>query len=231
VTDILTYEELAKVLTPRLAKSIPQSAIANINAMLADSDMAEAYKENLISYQSVLSEGKFKITSYIDAVKYVSHKLRGLTNKDAYFATFPNKQLDWDNRGVSDKDQSSYISIYHNSKLVSKILEQSIVPSWVLNQDLFQRALKKQVDLMDTAKSEMVKHLAAKTILDTLKRPEATELKIDIGTKETSIMKGIKDSVEELVAMQRQKIIDGTITAEDAAEQMIAIDGEYTDVS
>lgn len=230
MSDVLTYDDLTSVLSPRLAKSVPVSVIDNINTMLADPDMGEAYRDNIIGYQNILNEGRFKLQSYVDAVKYVSHKLRNLNNKEAYALTFPDKIADWDRRGVSNKDRDTYIHVYHHSKLVTLILEQSIIPTWIVNQDLYQEALNTQAHLMRDAKSEMVKHLASKTILEILKKPEAAELKVDIGVRENSVIESVRNSVEELVKLQRDQILRGVTTAVDVAEQRLAIEGEFEHV-
>lgn len=44
-------------------------------------------------------------------------------------------------RGLTAKDISSVVAIYNKGKLVNKIMEQSIVPTWILNQDLHQKAI------------------------------------------------------------------------------------------
>jgi hypothetical protein len=54
-----------------LTKSIPP---------LSDPEPYESYRDNLISYTKVMADRKFKVSSYVDAVRYVSHKLMGSTN-------------------------------------------------------------------------------------------------------------------------------------------------------
>lgn len=62
----------------------------------------------------------------------------GDTNKDAYFKTFPHRYQELMARGVTDKDMSAYVAGYAKGKLVNAIMEQSLVPSWVLNQDVYR---------------------------------------------------------------------------------------------
>lgn len=63
--------------------------------------------------------------------------------------------------GVSEKDQSSYISAYHKSKLVNLIFEQTLIPIHILNAPLLQQAINVQAELMLTANSEKVRSDAA----------------------------------------------------------------------
>ena len=59
--------------------------------------------------------------------------------------------------GKNAKDISSFVTSYNKNKLVNLILEQSMIPSWVLNQDMYQKALNVQCELMLTANSEKSK--------------------------------------------------------------------------
>ena len=161
----IEYKDIVNQLDPKLAKGVPQGVVDTINDMLSDPDICESYRENIVSWQVVLKEGKYKVSNYLDAVKYVSHKIRGLTNADAYALTFPNKIKEWDARGLTEKQRSGFISMYHKGMLVTKLMEQSIIPTWIINQDLFQEALEKQAYLMRSSRSDMVAHLAAKSVM------------------------------------------------------------------
>lgn len=223
----LSRRDVEVLMGGRGSQALSDESLDKMNKLLEDPLYGEAYRESILSYKSTLLDGKFKFEQYINAVVYVTGKLRGLSNKDSYFIAFPDRLIEWDTKGYLEKDIASAISTYHKSKLVTKILEQSIIPTWIINQDLYQEALNKQADLMRDSRSDMVKHLASKTILEMLKRPEAAELKLDIGVKENGIMQGIKNSIDELVKTQREKIIDGSIDARVAAEQLIIVDGDY----
>lgn len=230
-TGILTEEQFKRVLPPQVAKTVNQQLIDQINNTLSHPEMYEEYRENLLSYGHVLKDGKFKMSSYIDAVKYVSHKLRGDTNIDAFVKAFPDKYQDWLTRGVASKDIASYITAYNKNKLVNLIYEQTMVPSWVLNQDNFQKAINTQVELMLTAKSEKVRSDAANSLLTHLKRPETTKIELDIGVKEDSMLAQIRAQTAELAKMQQQYIASGQATAKEMAEQKLVVDVEARDVS
>lgn len=229
-TGILTEEQFKRVLPPQIAKTVNQVLIDQINQTLSHPDMYEEYRENLLSYGHVLKDGKFKMSSYIDAVKYVSHKLRGDTNIDAFVKAFPDKYQDYLARGVSSKDIASYITSYNKNKLVNIIYEQSMVPSWVLNQDNFQKAINVQVDMMLNAKSEKVRSDAANSLLTHLKKPETTKIELDIGVKEDSTLSQIRAQTMELAAMQQKAIAAGVTTARGTAEAKIIVDVEAKEI-
>jgi len=228
--DAMTVEEFKEALPAKLKKSVNQSLIDQINQTLSDPELWESYRENLISYTTVLQEGKFKMSNYLDAVKYVSHKLRGLTNTRAYTLTFPDKVARWHARGVSEKDQSSYISAYNKSKLVNLIYEQTIIPTWVLNQDLYQQALNTQAELMIHANSEMVRTTAANSLLTQLKPPEAQKVELSVGVKEDSSIAELRQTTAELAAQQKRMLQSGMMDAQEVAHSKVLVEGEFEEV-
>jgi len=224
-----TIDQFKSALPAGIRKSVDQPMVDKMNLLLNDPDMQEVYREGLLSYTKVMQEGKFKLSSYIDAVKYVSHRLMGKTMKDAYCATFPDKVQDWAVRGVDPKDQSSYISAYNKTKLVNLIMEQAIVPTHILNQDLFQKALNKQARLMATAKSEMVQMQAANSILTHLKPPESQKLELEVSTKEHSVIDDLRRATQDLVAAQRRQVQSGQMNAQEVAHSRITYDNDSGD--
>ena len=231
--DLMTIDQFKNALPATLKKSVNPELIQKIQTTLNDPDMYETYRENLLSYTKVMAEGKFKIAGYIDAVKYVSHKLMGDTNIAAFSKTFPDKLAKWNAQGMASKDIASYVTAYNKSKLVNLIMEQTLVPSWVLNQDLYQKALNVQADLMITAKSEKVRSDAANSLLTHLKRPETQKLELDIGVKEDSSIAVLRQATLELAKQQRLAMEAGVVNAQEVAHSRVVIDGEaeVTDVT
>ena len=178
----------------------------------------------------MIKEGKFKLTSYVSAVKYVTQKLAGKNNQDAYMATFPDKWNDWIARNVSAKDISSYVSVYNGSKLVNLILEQTLVPNWILNQDIRQKAINHLATLMTTANSEKVQAEAAIGLLNHLKMPEKLKVELDVGVKENSVMDQLQKASLDLAERMRQMAASGAMSAQDLLDMKV-IDGEATRVN
>jgi len=227
----LTVEQFRMALPDKVKKSVNQELIDQINQTLSDPDMFETYRENLLSYTKVMADGRFKITDYVNAVKYVSHKLMGCTNIEAYIKTFPDKYQRWVNQGVSSKDIASYVTAYNKSKLVNLIFEQTLIPSYVLNQDLYQKALNVQAELMMTAKSEKVRCDAANSLLNHLKMPETQKVQLDLGIKEDSSIAALRQATMELVRQQRLMVEVGAMNAQDVAHsKVVVLDAEAKEV-
>lgn len=225
---MLTVDMVAKALPPNLKGAATQSFVDQINNVVADPIVAEQIRDNFISYTRVLQDGKFKTEDYLNAVTYVSYKLMGHTNQDAYFKTFPVRHQNLVANGVSAKDIAAYVSAYNRGKLVNLILEQSLVPSWVLNQDAYQKAINTQVDLMLNAQSEMVRTTAANSVLTHLAKPKEAGPLINIDMRENSGMNELRGLLER-VARQQVEAIQGGVPTKDIARQTI-LDGTATEV-
>ena len=220
---MLTLQQVAHALPPNLKNNVTQQLVDNINNCVADPIMAEAIKDNFLSYTQVLSEGKFKTEDYLSAVIYVSFKLMGMSNQDAYARTFPARYRTLLNNGTSAKDISSYVSMYNKGRLVNLILEKSLIPTWVLNQHIYQKAINVQADLMSNANSEMVRMQAANSILTHLVKPKEVGPLINLDLRESSGLNELKATLTQLAQQQRDLISNG-ITTKQIADQGLVID-------
>lgn len=220
---LLTVDQFKQCLPDKVKKSINQELIDQINGTLADPEMYESYRDNLLSYTKVMVDGRFKLDSYVDAVKYVSHKLMGATNIEAYIKTFPAKYQQFVNQGVAAKDIASYVTAYNKGKLVNLIFEQTLIPSYVLNQDLYQKALNVQAELMVSSHSDKVRCDAANSLLTHLKMPETQKVELEIGVKEDSSIAALRETTMALARQQRLMMESGAMNAQDVAHSKLQV--------
>jgi hypothetical protein len=225
----LTVEMFQMALPDKVKKSVNQELIDSINKTLSDPEEFEAYRDNLLSYTRVMADGRFKVQEYINAVRYVSHKLMGATNIEAYTKTFPDKYTRFVAQGVLAKDIASYVTAYNKSKLVNLIYEQTLIPSYVLNQDLYQKALNVQAELMISAHSEKVRTDAANSLLTHLKMPEKTKVELDINVKEDSSIAALRAATMQLAQAQLLAIGSGSMSAQEVAHSKVVM-AEVVDV-
>lgn len=217
---MLTVTQVAAALPSTLRGAATQDLVDRINNIVSDPLIAEQVRDNFMSYTKVLQDGKFKTEDYLNAVTYVSYKLMGYSNKESYCRTFPQRHASLIANGATDKGISAYVAAYNKGKLVNLILEQSLVPTWVLNQDMYQKALNTQADLMMNAQSEMVRTTAANSILTHLAKPKEAGALINIDMRETSGMGELKDMLNKM-AQQQLDLIDAGVPAKTLAEQRI----------
>lgn len=225
---MLTLPELEQALPPHLKSSANQGLLDKINNVSADPETAKHIRDTFVSYASVLKEGKFKTEDYLNAVSYVTFKMMGYNNKEAYARAFPTRYQNLVAKGLSDKDISAYVSAYSKGRLVNMVLEQVLIPGWVLNQDVFQKAVNHLASLMVTAKSEKVQCDAANSLLTHLKRPEKKEFDINLNVAESSGMRELKGMLTEL-AEKQIALIEGGVQTREIAHQPL-IEPSYTEI-
>lgn len=223
---MLTKEQLALALPANLKTTATQALADMVNNIVQDPLVAEQVRNNFVSYSGVLKDGKFKTEDYIHAVTYVSFKLMGDSNQDAYFKTFPQRHAALIAKGTTPKDISAYVSAYARGKLVNMILEQTLVPSWVLNQDLYQEAINTQARLMRTAASEKVQQEAANSLLTHLGKPKEAGPLINIDVKESSGMNEMREALAKMAEQQKALIEAGMTTKAVAAQTIIDVEAK-----
>jgi len=231
----LTIDQFQRVLPKQVKAKLTPDMIKNINGVISDPGIRDNYRDNLLSYTNVMQDGKYKIQSYIDAVRYVSHKLMGSSNVEAYTKTFPNRyqRVVNENKHLEPeaigKILSSYVAAYNKTKLVVKVFEQTLVPSHILNADMYQKALNRQAFLMTHASSEKVQSDAANSLLTHLKMPEVNKIELDIGVKQDKSIDMLRAATLELAKEQQAAIKRGDVTAKDIAHSTI-IQGEAVEL-
>lgn len=217
----LSISMVQDALPRHLSKNVTQELVDTLNSISKDHLVAENIRDNFLSYTKVLQEGKYKLKDYINAVAYVTYKLMGYNNLDSYTKTFPDRYTEMRLRNLSDKDISAYVSAYNKNKLVNQILEQSLVPTWVLNQDIYQKAINTQAILMTTANSERVRVMAADSILNHLRRPDTAAPAVNINLSAGSNgIDDLRDTITKLAQTQKELIANG-VSAKTIAEQKI----------
>jgi len=220
----LTIEEVRQALPVHLKSAATDNLVDALNTIPLDPEAAEAIRDNFISYTSVLREPRFKIEEYMNAIAYVTFKMMGYNNQESYARTFPDRYQNLIAKGTSGKDISSYVSAYNKGKLVTAVLEQAMIPVWLLNADNLQKAINHQVYLMSNAKSEMVQMQAANSIITHLKRPESKDININMGAVEDKGVEELRNMMTNL-AKQQQDLIKSGVATKEIAHQSIVIEG------
>ena len=223
---MLTRELVEKALPSNLKNAITPELIARLNSVTMDQVVAEQVRDNFISYTGVLKDGKFRTEDYLSAVTFVSYRLMNHTNKEAYCKTFPERYTELMRKGASEKDISAYVSAYAKGKLVNLILEQSLVPSWVLNQDAYQKAINVQVEIMtDVNVLARDRVAAANSVLTHLTKPKEAGPLVNIDMRENSGMNELKATLTSL-AQEQSRLIQHGVTAKEVVGRRIFENGD-----
>jgi len=232
----LTKTLLQQALPKHLKRMASDELAEKIENISKDEEFAKNVRDNFISYTNILTDSRYSVEDYLNAVTYVSFKLRGYSNFDAYVRTFPDRYSKHVANGTTKKDIESYVSAYNRGKLVNEIFEQTMVPHYVLNQDAYQKAINTQVEIMASSTSDMARTQAANSILNHLKKPENTLIKIDIGTTKNKAMDDMESLIADLAKQQLELIKSGARTKDIVQQKIVSSsddieDADYTDVS
>lgn len=217
---MLALESVRKLVPKNQRTLITQEFIDKLEAGVNDSVVAEQFKENFVTYLNVLSKGKYKMEDYINAVKYVSFKLLGYSNINAYIATFPERYERLKAEGQTQIE--AFVSMYNKNKLVMQIYEQTIVPSYVLNAPMHQQALNTLAAMIiDDDVRGMTKVKACEAILQYTKQPDVVKGELTIGIEQSDTINDLREITENLAGTYRMMLEKKGMKLKDVAEANI----------
>ena len=217
---MLALESVRKLVPKNQRTLITQEFLDKLEASVNDNLVAEQFKENFVTYLNVLSKGKYKMEDYINAVKYVSFKLLGYSNINAYIATFPERYERLKTEGQTQIE--AFVSMYNKNKLVMQIYEQTIVPSYVLNAPMHQQALNTLAAMIvDDDVRGMTKVKACEAILQYTKQPDVVKGELTIGIEQSDTINDLREITENLADTYRGMLENKGIRLKDVAEANI----------
>jgi hypothetical protein len=221
-TDHMTKAMLSGSLPDkRFRKYVTNEVVDMVNSE-SDSELRRVFRDNILTYSSVLSTGKYSLAGYINAVKFVSLKLMGDTSSVAYSKVFPDRYNNLIVKNTSASQIASFADNYGKNGLITKIMEQTLVPTHILNAGVYQEAINTQVELMRGANSELVRQKAAESLLNNLKAPETAKLEIDINYS-NDIVDDLRATTRELAKQQMKMIMGGHADAKQIAHSEILV--------
>ena len=219
-TDHLTKEMLVgAVPDKRFRKHVTDDVVAIINSE-PDSELRRVFRDNALTYSSVLSTGKHSLAAYINAVKFVSLRLMGDKASTAYSKVFPDRFQNLINKGASASYIASFADNYSKTGLITKIMERTMVPTHILNAGVYQEAINVQAELMHTAKSELVRQKAAESLMSNLAAPATAKVEIDIGYSH-DVVEDLRATTKALAQQQLKMILNGQSSAKEVAHSEI----------
>lgn len=211
------------LLPPAMRKQLTPELMHEISDVKGDVQLLESYRDNIIGHTHILRGSAYTLKDYAKACRFVTFLLLGESQKNAYIRTFPDRYKGFKAAGLTDKQISARTSMYASGKLVLQVREGAEAPVWLVNADNNQRAINKQVWLMDHAESERVQCDAANSVMTHLKRPEKIHLEVETGEKTNSVIGEVLGAAERIIAKQMEQIGQGM-----TAKQLI--DADITEI-
>lgn len=230
VTEMkLTKEMLQAGLPTKQAGTVNTSVVDHVNKILTDPDERKYFRENLINYNIILQEGRYKVNDYIAATMYISFKMLNYSNIDAFARTFPDRMDRYKKENKSIEEINNFVSGYNRTKLVTSLLQKAKTPTWILNQDVHQEAINTLAEIMRNPRAnEMARVKAASDLMTYLTPPEESAIKLEIGI-EGSFLDNMQKAMRDLAVEQQKNIASGKHTTNQIASTRI-IDAEVVEV-
>jgi len=214
---------------------VTNKVVEDINRMF-DSEFREVYKDNLLRFGDVLEDyGNQGVKGYADAVLFVSFRLLGKPVYEAWQKTFPDRAKRVEREGYTEEDARNWAKAYARGQMVSKIMERSMIPVYIVNADIHQEAINVQAELMRYAKSEQVRQKAAECLITNLKPPEEATLNVRINHSSDALDE-LRAVTRGLAVAQREAILAGRAGVRQIAESPLngddedVIEGEFISV-
>lgn len=225
----LSIEQVRGSVPRSFRKNITEEFLDKLEDSLKNEEIANHIKENFLSYSNVLADCDNTITiwDYVNAVKFISYKIMGYSIDEAYKRTFPQKiekcikegKTSWINK---------YANAYNQNKIVNKIYEQTLIPSYVLNAPLYQRALNVLADMIESDEIRgMAKVKACETILNYTKPPEVAKAEVTVNVQQSDAISDLREVAEAFAKSMHESIASGQTTANDVIDVPImkSLDG------
>lgn len=222
----LDIDALKAVMPTKQKHNITQSLVDELNLLVTEPNERETFRENIMGFVTVLNDPNIALAHYVQAVKYVSYKMMGDSNQEAWIKTFPDRYKRLIDAGRDAGHIRSTVGCYNRNKVVAAVTELSLIPSWIINQDIYQRAVNVQAMLMTSAKSETVRQNAADSLMTHLKMPEAAKMTLDINVEEDDSLRQLREVTTDLVRQQKKMLEEGLVNAKEVAESKI-IPGKF----
>ena len=219
-TDHLTKDMLEGAMPDkRFRKHITDDVVNVINSE-PDSELRRVFRDNALTYASVLATGKHSLAAYVNAVKFVSLKLMGDKASTAYSKVFPDRYQKLVEQGSTASYIASFADNYSKTGLITKIMEQTMVPTHILNAGVYQEAINVQAELMHTAKSEMVRQKAAESLITNLAAPALAKIELEVNYN-NDVVEDLRATTKALAQQQLRMIMNGQASAKEIAHSEI----------
>ena len=185
-----------------------------IKMIMEHHDAPEEFAEQLVTFSSVLKNGRYKAESYIKAVQYASYRQMNLSMTDAYKRTFPDRcfrkhdQKEPKPRGTIE----ALASIYDKTAIVQGILTQMQIPLHIMMMSERVRAANVLAYLMVNAENERIQMESADKLLNHINVPETMKVEMDVGFKADETLQQLNEKLGQIADIAQSKIKQGLAT-------------------
>ena len=224
----MTLEELKVMMPAKKQKFMNQELVDMINAAEGRGDFEGEFEKKVISYSSVLTQGRYKTSDYIAAVEFCTYYLSGDEQAEAYVKTFPDKVR----RRVLE-GKSAYAtgapSMYYGGQLVQAIMAQAQMSVRMRHYNKIDMMVETLFDLATSKMStDRIKMESADKVLAHLKEPDQSHVEIEVGIKKDESGMALEKKLIEVAEMQKAAFEKGVNLSD--LQKIAFVEGEEDDV-
>ncbi len=197
-----------EMIDPRFGEAAHKGAVKLI---MENHEAPEEFAEQLVTFSSVLRNGRYKAEGYIKAVQYASYRQMNFSMTKSYRMTFPDRCF----RNGEKKPTGTVealASIYDKTAIVQGILAQMQIPLHIMMMSERVRAANVLANLMINADNERVQMEAADKLLNHINVPETVKVELDVGFKADETLSQLNDTLNKISEIAQTRIKAGLVT-------------------
>lgn len=232
-----TKEELISKL-PRKKNTITDELVDLINEANSDPEFnGNEFMNNMVEYQSVMTDCSASIPEYINALKFCAYlEAEGGNLTEAYIRArgkdrFVIDRMQAEVGSVDYNALTSAASRYRKTPMVRQILTQSDMPLYLMFQGARYGAVAVLAREMVEANYSKDRITAAKFLLDTVKPPENIEVELQVGPNQEAkdMSTQLSEQLAASVAMQK-KMLEAGVSLDSATKTGISLHIEDAEI-
>lgn len=212
---------------PIIKAQVPEqfrSAITNelvnkIEELESNPVFAEQIRDNLVTYIGVLRDNPASMDDYLRLITYVTSRMKGDNSLTCYAKAYPERYAALVKAGKTEGEIRRHAGSIEKGKMYVSLMQQVIVPSWILNYDAYQSAVRTQLEIMqDDTVSPMVRTQAANSLLTHLSKPkEAANITLNQNTLNANVddLGMLRNMLSDLSNRQHKTLITGAASTKD----------------
>ena len=182
-----------------------------IKLIMDTHEAPEEFAEQLVTFSSVLKNGRYKAEGYIKAVQYASYRQMNLSMTKSYKMTWPARCFR-DGKPKPTGTIEALASIYDKTAIVQGILSQMQIPLHIMMMSERVRAANVLAHLMINADNERVQMEAADKLLNHINVPETMKVELDVGFKADETLTQLNDTLNKISSIAQDRIKAGLLT-------------------
>ncbi len=230
----LTLDVVQTQLTPKQRLLVDEKTISEIHKLAEDPDYGEEFLDSYLTHLEILKNATTQNhRNYLNAIKFFTLVESDNSLTDAYIKVFPERyEQRKQNHPPEEQDKSimrSEASRFNKSVLVNEIRRVAAIPVQLIHRHLLNKAILVQAELMQNARSEMVKQKAAQCLITELKPAEDQQINVKVDDNTGSVIEELRKTTERLAAQEHQFLMAGGSMKQVAESNIIDVEAEEID--